>query len=87
MALAEKNKTITDLQWGGRKGRQCSDLTLKNQLYATIHTLTRHDGGITEFDATSCFDNIAPNLMYLSYGKGGLHPKVMKFLSKALMRH
>ena len=51
MALAESQKGITDHQWGGRRGRQCSDLTLQNILYATIHSLTRHDGAITELDA------------------------------------
>ena len=87
MALAEENRSITDLQWGGRRGRQCSDLTLQNQLHATIHTLTRHDGAISELDATSCFDNIATNLMYLAYCKNGLHSTPMQLLSKALMRH
>ena len=87
MAQAESTNSITDFQWGGRKGRQCTDLILQNQLYATVHALTRHDGAITEIDNTSCFDMIVPNLMYLLYNKGGLHPKVMRFLSKALMRH
>ena len=87
MHQAEQNNAITNNQWGGRKRRQCSDLSLQNELHVAIHSLTRHDGAVTDVDASSCFDRIPPSLMYLGYCKAGLCPQAMTLLSKALLKH
>ena len=87
MNQAEQRGIITDHQWGGRRNRQCSDLSLQKELHATLHSLTRYDGAVTDVDATNCFDHIPPSIMYMAYCKAGLHPKPMTLLSKALLSH
>ena len=87
MQSSEEINAITKHQWGGRRKKQCSDLSLQSELHMTMLHLTRRDGSVTDIDASNCFDNIPPSLMSLCYSKLGLPHPTTTFFSKALLRY
>ena len=50
-----------------------------------LHALTRHNGAITDVDASNFFDNIQRKLISLLYCKAGTSPSATHFLSNVLL--
>lgn len=82
----EEHHAIATEQWGGRPGRTAIDLVMSKEITLTILHLMRHNGGITDVDATACYDRIAPSPMYLSYSKAGATNNIVNLLAYALLQ-
>ena len=61
----EKYKSITDDQYGGRKGRQAQSAVINKILYYNIQHQIVEDAIFIDKDARSCFDRLLPDLITL----------------------
>jgi hypothetical protein len=82
----EDHHALASEQWGGRPGRTAIDLVMSKEIMLTTLHLMRHNGGITDVDATACYDRIAPSPMFLSYSKSGATNNIVFFLAYALIQ-
>ena len=87
MDNVETSGTMTDSQWGGRRGRECITMALSKEITIHLAHTTKKNLLITVFDATACFDRIIPSILYLSYHKYYNKAKMLFFLAKTLFSH
>ena len=69
--------TLHPGQYGGLKGRDCTQITLLEELRLEYSLLTRTPFGNFDNDATSCFDRILVALASLASQKYGVRPQVV----------
>eukprot|EP00978_Attheya_sp_CCMP212_P027321 scaffold91518_cov33-Attheya_sp.AAC.6 len=73
---------LAEEQWGGIPGRMAIYLVMlsKEMMITTLHLL-RKNGSVTDVDATACYDQIAPILMWLAYFKAGATWNIVQLLA------
>jgi hypothetical protein len=73
LASSEKRGTINDGQYGGRKGREATNLALAEELKIDICLASRKSLVNFDNDAASCYDRILAPIASLIGRKKGLH--------------
>ena len=74
---AINEKTLNDGKYGGLKGRDCTQVTLLEELRLDYLLLTRTPFGNFDNDATACYDRILAALSSLASQKYGVRPQVV----------
>ncbi|KAI2495320.1 hypothetical protein MHU86_19219 [Fragilaria crotonensis] len=76
MYRAEALQLLHSGQFGSRPHRTATDPVLLEELQFEISRITRKTLIQTNYDATSCYDRIIPNLAMIVSRKYGIHPQV-----------
>ena len=76
MFRADSNNMIHSGQFGSRPFRNSTDPVLIEELQLEMSRITRKTIAQTNYDATSCYDRIIPNLAMIVSQKYGVHPNV-----------
>jgi hypothetical protein len=75
---AEERGVMHDGQYGSRPLRMAGDPVLIEQLQLDMSTVTRKTLVLTNYDATSCYDRIVPNLAMIVSRKFGVPESVTR---------
>ena len=88
MALyqAEALKILNEGHYGSRPKRNAIDPVMLEELQLEISRMSRRMLIHTNYDATSCYDRIIPNLAMLASQKYGVHPKVTQMNAMTLQK-
>ena len=73
--------TMSDNQFGGRKGKRSSDFAFLNEMILEYHRMMYRPLGITKYDNTACFDQTVNNITTLSNRKFNVPDPVCKLVS------
>jgi len=84
MHYVEKKKTLTNDQYGGRRGRQAQSAVINKLLYYNIQHQLAEEAIFIDKDARSCFDRLIPQLISLENEKLGSPPEAGIYMIKAL---
>ena len=84
MRTIEKNKTLTEDQYGGRKGKQAQSAVINKVLYYNIQHQIAEDAIFIDKDGRSCFDRLIPNLVTLKNKKLGCSDAAGEFMVETL---
>ena len=74
MYQAEALKTLNNSQYGSRPKRNAIDPVMLEEIQFEISRVSRRMLIQTNYDATSCYDRIIPNLAMVVSKKFGVHP-------------
>jgi exonuclease III len=81
---AEDLKALNDGQYGSRTSRSAIEPVYIEELQCEISRATRKPLVLTNYDATSCYDRIVPNLGMVVSQKYGVHASVTKATAETL---
>jgi len=80
----ELNKSITNDQYGGRRGRQAQSAVINKILYYNIQHQIAEEAIFIDKDARSCFDRLIPQLVSLENEKLGSPKQAGDYMVKIL---
>jgi hypothetical protein len=83
---SEKCNNLNEGQYGSRPHRNATDPVLIEELQFEISRATRKAFAQTNYDATSCYDRIVPNLATLASRKFGVPTEVTALNASALQQ-
>ena len=84
MSKAEKEKILTDEQYGGRKQRQALSVVINKLLYYAITTQQLTRAAFMDDDARACYDRIIPHLAEVETQKWGVERDTAKMTTEIL---
>ena len=82
MNTAEKNRLITDEQYGGRNRRQAQSAVINKILYYNLSRQMRMTSAFIDIDARACYDRIVTSLSGLEGRKWGAPYRLSQFTTK-----
>ena len=80
MKHVERENTITDDQYGGRRGRQAQSAVINKLMYYNIQHQIAEEAVFIDKDARSCFDRLIPQLVAIENTKLGSVRKAGKYM-------
>ena len=84
---SERSRTLVEGQYGSRPRKNSQDPVLLEVLQTEVSRLTRKSLVLMNFDATSCYDRIIPNLANMASRKYGVPATVAQMNSVTLERN